>query len=1140
MNEISVRFLSALLLLNTAVYAQDVRAKVQGFVSDSSQAAVAGAKVTLANTATNVTATTQTNQSGQYLFDFVVAGDYTVTVEFQGFRKFIQKNILVQSRADVTVDARLEVGASAESITIESAPVSVQFNSSTVALTIDKKMTNELPIINRNPFLLAQLNPAAVLRSTSEQSPYHHWASTQIDVGGNTSTKNDIVVDGSPNMASEKSAYTPAMDAVQEVSIQQNAVDAEFGHSAGGIIAVQMKSGTNEYHGTAYYLGRNPAINAVADQITRRANLTRNHIYGGTVGSPVIKNKVFNFVSYEAWRSQDPRSVAFTLPTDLERTGDFSRSLNARGGLRAIFNPFTTVLNADGTATRQPYPGNVIPANQQDPVGRRVMNDIWKPNLAGTGSDGVNNYRTGFAERVKYWNFSDRADWNISDKLKFFGRYSMFKTYVAQDNYAGSRAFQPNGSERHAWTTVGDLVYTINASTVFNIRGGYNRIFDSFADAKSQISAATLTEILGGDWHSAYSKNDPALYYPGFTVRRGPSATNLGRTGFWYQDPETYNMQSKISRSAGRHYFRVGGEWRSQRVEAVRPRPVSFDIRTEQTASTFLNPDLNLSGDAWATLLTGALDNNTLIQSLPIQRHRNAFYSLYFHDDIKVSQRLTVNLGLRYEYESPMIDPQNRLSRFLDLTSPIPELTGANTPVIPAAAAALRTTAPILNGAWIFTDSDNRGSWNAQKLLLMPRAGLAYRLNDKSSLRVGYARYLVPSTLTDGLDILGSVFYPGFEATSRGLPLLTGVPQSRLSNPFPGGLVPVSEKSFGRHTDLGGSPIFYNQDFRVGVNDRINFSLQRALPGKIVLDATYFTNFGRNAPVTRNLNQVDPRIGYQRGAATAANVPNPFFNKLTAAQMPGQLRTQANVPVSQLLRLYPQYGDIQQRLVGKGHNRYQAVQIQVQRPFADGFNMVIGYNYNRERNEEYYDEQDNFTDTLNFFPAVNPRQRLTGAAIYQLPFGKGRKFMSNANRFVDGVFGGWSLSGLFSINSGQYLRFGGLVVNGDPSIENPTRDLAFDPSKFSRLPAFTRRTNPLQYGGVKSAVFKNIDMTLAKNFAITERLKFELRMESYNASNSFNGDLPSTAFGTSAFGTVTAQRPGYLGRQFQYSGRFTF
>lgn len=1137
----SFRILSvSLCLLAAPVFSQDVRARVQGLVTDSSQAVVAGAEVVLLNEGTNVTATTKSNNNGQYLFDFVIAGNYSITVELQGFRKFVQRNILVQSRGDVTVDARLDVGSTSDAVTVEASPVAVQFNTSTMGLTLDKKMTNELPVINRNPFLLAQLNPAAVIRSTTEQSPYHHWAATQVDVGGNTSTKNDVVVDGAPNMASEKSAYTPAMDAVQEVNIQQNAVDSEFGHSAGGVITVQMKSGTNEFHGTGYYLGRNPAINAVADHITRRANLTRNHIFGGTLGSPVIRNKVFNFVSYEAWRSQDPRSVSFTLPTELERTGDFSRSLNARGGLRTIYNPYSTVLNADGTATRTPYPGNIIPVSQQDPVGRKIMADIWKPNLPGDGPDAVNNYRTGFAERVKYWNFSDRADWNVSDKLKLFGRFSMFKTFVTQDNYAGTRAVQPNGSERHAWTTVMDAVYTINASTVFNIRGGYNRIFDSFAVADAQITSSELTEILGSDWHTPYSQDAPALYYPGFIVRRGPTPTDLGRTGFWYQDPETYNIQSKVSRAQGRHYFKVGGEWRSQRVVAVRPRPVAFDIRPEHTAATFLNPDLNLSGDAWATLLTGALDNNTLIQSLPTQLHRNTFYSLYFHDDFKVTQKLTLNLGLRYEYESPMIDPQDRLSRFLDLNSPIPEFQGANAPVIPAAAAALRTSPPIYNGAWIFTDSENRGSWDAQKLLFMPRAGLAYRVNDKTALRFGYARYLVPSTLTDGLDVLGSVFYPGFEATTRGLPLLTGVPQSRLSNPFPGGLVPVSGKSFGRYTDLGGAPIFYYQDFQVGVNDRINFSLQRALPGRMVLDATYFRNYGRNAPVTRNVNQVDPRIGYARGAATAVNVANPFFNLLPADKMPGQLRTQANVPVTQLLRQYPQYGDIQQRLTGQAGNRYQALQISLQRPFVNGFNFVLGYNYNRERNEEYYDEQDNFVDNLTYQPAVNPRHRWTGAAIYQLPFGKGRKYMSNSNRVLDGVFGGWSLSTLFSVNTGQYLRFGGLLVDGDPSLDSPTKERAFDTSKFQRLPAFTRRTNPLQYDGVKGMRFKNLDMTLAKSFRIVERVSFELRMEAYNATNTFNGNLPNTTFGNSAFGAITQQLPGYLGRQFQYSGRFTW
>ena len=1124
------------------VVAQDTRARLQGLVTDPSHAVVSGASVILRNDNTAVQSTAQTNEIGQYIFDYVLPGTYTVTVSMTGFRSFVQKNVLVQSRGDVTVNAQLELGSVGESVTVDAAPVSVQFNTSTMALTLDTKMANELPIIHRNPFLLASLNPSVVVRSTTEQSPYHHWAATQLDVGGNTTTKNDIVVDGASSMATEKSSYTPSMDAVQEVNLQQNAVDAEFGHSAGGVLSVQMKSGTNEYHGTAYYLGRNPALNAVADHTTRRPNLVRNHVFGGTLGHPVVKNKVFNFFSYEAWRSQDPRSVEATLPTDLERAGDFSQSRNAQGGLRTIYDPATTVLNPDGTATRMPFAGNRIAQAQMDSVGTRIMSDIWKPNLPGTGNDLVNNYRAGFAERVKYWNLSDRADWNVKENLKIFGRFSMFKTFVAQDNYTGSIAQQPNGSERHSWNTVGDVVWTLNPSTVFNIRGSYNALFDSFAVQSAMIGEEGLAAIWGPNtWYKPYVGQLPAVYYPGFIIRRGPTQTNLGRTGFWYQDPDAHTIQSKISKAHGRHYFKVGGEWRRNQVVAVRPQPMTFDMRADATANTFLNPNTSLSGDAWASLLIGAIDQNSFTTSLPLQKARYQFWSFFFQDDYKITQRLTLNLGLRYEYETPLTDPEDRLSRYLDLTSPIPEFQGANAPVLPAEATALRTGPPVYNGAWIFTDSDNRGSWQAQRTLFLPRAGMAFRWNDKTALRFGYARYIIPASLTDGLDVLGSVQYPGFDARTEALPLLTGVPQVRLRDPYPGGLVPVTGKGFGRYTNHGSTttPVWYRQDFRAGVNDRINFTLQRQLPYLIVLDATYFLNLGRDLPVTRDVNQIDPRIGYQNGAAVTRSVANPFFDLLPQSKMPGQLRTTRNVAVSQLLRQYPQYGALQQRLVGQFHNRYQALQLQAQRPFANGFNLVVGYNYNRERNEEYYDELDNFLDNLTYQPAVNPRHRITTGAIYQLPFGKGRKYGSSMNAVADAIIGGWALSGIFVYNSGQFLRFGGYLVDGDPSLENPTKEKMFDTTKFRVLPAFTRRQNPLQYDGVKGMAFKNLDLTLAKEFRITERISFELRMEAYNATNTFNGALPSTSLAAgSAFGAVTAQLAGYNGRQFQYSGRF--
>jgi hypothetical protein len=691
----SVCGLGAFLVLSSFLaLGQDSRAKVQGSITDSSSAVVAGAVVTLRNENTGVQSQQNTNQFGKYLFDFVLPGDYTVTVEMTGFKQFVQRNVLVQARGDVTVNATVEVGNTLETITVEATPVAVQFNTSTMSMTLDTKMTNSLPVISRNPFLLVALNPATVVRSTNEQSPFHHWAANQFDVGGNTNNKNDIVLDGAPSMTAQKSSYTPPMDAVQEVNLQQNAVDAEFGHSAGGVISVQMKSGTNEFHGTAYYLGRNPKLNALANRITGGENLTRQHVWGVTQGNPIVRNKVFNFFSYEGWRTIEPRAVQYTLPTALERTGDFSQSLNREGTLRTIYDPWTTVTNGS-VITRQPFPGNVIPPDRIDPTAKKMLGDLWEPNSPG-GAANANNFQAGYANRFRYWNFSDRVDWNVNDNWKVFGRYNQFKTYTAWDDFTGGAAAQPvDGSKRHSVSVSGDVVYTMNPTTVLNFRGSYNAIVDSFG-----VPSATLTESdlesfwPGNPWYKPYLADLPDIYYPGTTIRAA-STTTLGKTGYWYQEPKSWNVQSKMSKSLGRHYVKVGADYRQDRVVASRPRPMSFDFRPDLTAETYNRPNTAINGDAWASFLLGALDNNTTISSIPIQRPQVDFIGLFVHDDFKITQNLTINLGLRYEYFTPMRDPEDRLSRSLDLTNPIPEFQGANAPVMPAQVQALRTAPPI-------------------------------------------------------------------------------------------------------------------------------------------------------------------------------------------------------------------------------------------------------------------------------------------------------------------------------------------------------------------------------------------------------------------------------------------------------------
>jgi hypothetical protein len=415
-----------LVLFISPAPAQDLRGRVQGVVTDSTGAVIPGAKVALRNVNTNVSVEAETGAAGRYLFDFVLPGSYELRVETEGFRSFVQQNILVQTRADITVNAALEIGAIAEVVTVEEAPVAVQFNSTTMETTLDTKMANELPIIHRNPFLLAALDPAVNYRGGTESSPYHHWAASSMDVGGGTSRKNNVLMDGVPQLVGAKGTYVPAMDAVSEVNVQQNSVDAEYGHSAGGVLSVQMKSGTNDWHGTAYYFGRNPVFNARPNPLNNQASVVRRNVWGVTSGNPIIKNKLFNYFAYEGQDTREPRSTALTLPTLAERGGDFSNSLNRNGGLRRIHDPFTTVITGSNTSTRQPFLNNRIPGTRLDPTSLRVMEQMFDPNNPGDNVSGQNNFRFTFPQTFKYYNLSNRTDWNVSDSVKVFGRISRF------------------------------------------------------------------------------------------------------------------------------------------------------------------------------------------------------------------------------------------------------------------------------------------------------------------------------------------------------------------------------------------------------------------------------------------------------------------------------------------------------------------------------------------------------------------------------------------------------------------------------------------------------------------------------------------------------------------------------------------
>src|SRR5215813_13165773 len=432
--------LALLIVMSALALAQDYRGKVQGVVTDTSNAALAGASVTLRNDGTGVEVTRQTNSEGRYIFDFVESGVYTVIVQATGFKKFEQRGFTVQNRGDVTVDARLQIGGVTEVVTVQDSPVAVQFNSASDTTTIGNEIINQIPLRGRNPYNVIALDPTinGGENANGENRPYHHAFANEFDAGGQTTRANDIQLDGVPLTSSYKTSYTPSIEAVQEVSFQKNAVDAEYGYSAGGIVVLNMKSGTNSYHGSAYYHNRNPVLNAFGDPTIVRTpgadetifRGTDLKMYGGTIGGPIVKNKLFFFSSYEQWDDHRPISVKITLPTADERQGDFSKSLRVCNGaavspcVRTIYDPLSSA-GSSGVRSRQisdpsrataanPLGLNIIPKDRFDPTALKLLAELPLPNLPGNDL----NWQGVKTENVDYWNLSHRVDWNINEKWK--------------------------------------------------------------------------------------------------------------------------------------------------------------------------------------------------------------------------------------------------------------------------------------------------------------------------------------------------------------------------------------------------------------------------------------------------------------------------------------------------------------------------------------------------------------------------------------------------------------------------------------------------------------------------------------------------------------------------------------------------
>jgi hypothetical protein len=1141
MNRFSGAFASLLLFVGI-IGAQDYRGRIQGIVTDQSKAVIPDSTVTLLNVNTGIQVVRRTSDTGLFVFDLVDPGTYTVTVEASGFSRFIQENVVVQTRGDITVNATLKPGTVQESVTVDATPTAVEFNSASRDLTVDSKMAAEIPRFDRNPFKLTLIAPSAV-NTRGEMMPYHSWSANSVDLGGGTNLKNDLEVDGMPIGMGQKNTTPPNTDAIQEVIVSTNSTDAESGHSAGGMITMTTKSGTNEFHGTAFYLGRYPWLSAEADRTRFSQNSQRQNMFGGTFGNPIIKNKLFNFFSIEDWRVGYPNTYVRTVPTSLETQGDFSQSLNIDGGVRTIYDPWTSVLNPDGSVSVTPFPGNKIPQNRWDPLAASLMKQFWAPNNPGVNITGLNNYSKGFIEKYGYYNFSERADYNINDKWKVFGRLARYNTTDIQGNPTpnNSELFVPTGTARAAWDVSGDAIWNVNPRTVVEFRGDWHSLLDAYV-SPSLGSNGWASIWPNNPWYQPYQTASVGapVYFPDMNI----GGNGFGGGGFyWNQAPKGEAASVKIAQQRGSHYLKAGFEQRESYGLSYVSSTSNFYFNTALTANTFNNPDTLHYGDPYATFLLGALDGSSQMIGGPVPDAHVKFYGMYIQDDWKVTPRITLNLGLRNEYETAIYDPQHNFSQGLDLSAAVPEMQ-ANPPAMPAAATAIvGSNFWHWTGQWKFTSSGHPGMYDPQKLALQPRVGLAYRIDDKTAFRFGYARYLTPYEMNialapvSGYETVGFLEPPflGMTGYQNTLAPHQGVPQETINDPYPASsnpLLPILGKGYGGNLGRGGQPLlWYAPNQHKARNDRLNFNIQRQLPHEIVASATYFLNIG-NQQYTKALNQINPQLEAQYQNQLNEQVPNPFYHYLNQTLIPGPLYNQQTVSLGSLLVPYPQYGGLYELGVLGAAERYHSVELKAQKAFSKGYNFLVTYVYIREKaqtngflNGSVFNDQQWYSNTLVYQDSNQPRHRFNIAGTWELPFGKSKPYLNALPRAADAIVGGWKIAGLWTFISGDFPQFGNMIVTGNPCISDPTPQHWFNTAAFSPIPAntYVLRTNPLQYGCLTGPHFWNLDGNLTKSFAIHERLHAELKIAAYNVTNRLNRGDPDTNIYDSTFGQALYQ-----------------
>jgi len=1155
---------AVLLFLSGAAFCQEFRGAISGAVTDPTGAVVAGVKVVATEAGTNTRAQTVSDSQGEYTIPFLAPGTYQLTADSSGFKQFVRQQIQIGPGDHPIVDITLSLGAETQQVEVSAEVPLVNSQNATIGQTVTTKEIEDLPLDGRTPLVLAQLSIGVL--STSQPSLVHPFdlaTPADITIGGTPSQTSEILIDGGPDETWDmRVAYSPPQDAVQQVQVNAFDTDAAYGHTGGGTLDQIIKSGTNSLHGTAWEF--NQPNNLDANTFFNDAKgvptpVTHFNQYGVTAGGPVVlpkfngRNKLFWFYAFEGIKDSQPNTTFLTVPTAAERGGDFS-ALLAGGSQFQLYDPYSAVQSGS-KVTRTAFPNNMIPSQDINAVAQAYLNFYPQPNVTG-GANGTNNYLSNVPTTDDYNNDLGRMDYNMSDRshMAFEIRrtaYTQTKNEYFGNPSEGSLLFRNN------WGGDIDEVFTASPTTVFDVRLNFTRMDEVHSLPSAGFDPSTL------NFPSYLGANSVFEQLP---IMALTTYQPLGANGASSLPSQSIQLFGDMVKQIGSHSLKVGIDVRQMRLNAIQygnsTGTFSFGntyVRASSSASGTVAQGQDLASFLMGLPTSASYDINTYASMYQY------YYAGFVQDDWRIRRNLTINLGLRWDYELPWSEAYARTVNGFDTTDANPLATAAEAAYANHPIPQISAGSFAVPGGLMFASPGSRGAYDVTSHIPSPRVGFAWSpdvFHGKTVIRSGFGIFVEPITI-DSLSFSGPLLsstssafsttplinQQGFsQTTSVSVPGSVVTPLVTLSNPFPNGFLAPAGNSAGLATFEGQSIAFLAPNMQNPYSLRWDLDIQQTLAKDLMLEVAYVGNHGVHVPVPQTqLNAIPnqylstlPTRDAGVNSALSASTPNPFAGLNTS------LNT-ATTTVAQLLVPFPEFpagttssgwsastGLIEENET-IGTSFFNSLNVSLQKRLSGGFLFTGNYMYSKLM------EQDTWLNPGQLETRISPfdhTQHFVFATQYQLPVGRGRRF-NIQSRWADAVVGGWALNGIYTYETGapivwsngstntpgDYVFFGGpgeLTVN--PS---KTSGTAFNTALFATNSnntfAYHLRTFSTTFSNLRADGIDDVDASLLKQFNITESALVQLRLEAFNLFNHPEFNAPNVTATNGSFGEITSQ-----------------